>query len=448
MKRFVFDNVVYKLNEERFLIMNLISFRRETITKEALDKLILTESKLNAGKCLTGTEADFLEQFREKKQILPPEIVEEVDRRLEQESELHLSKFPVRGITFNLTHSCNFRCDYCYQRKYKNKPEYASNMSVKDVVSIMEYLRLPYFDDTELEEIVVSGGESLLPLNADVINYICRHVPAKKKRLFTNGVHILPYKDQILFEAFDEVQVSLDGPDTVIRQVNHYDNSFDKIIGGIRYLQQMNKHINIITMWTKELRCHLAEYIELLKESKILEHSGTTIKFALVQDYYANSSIDRDFYSWDEIAEDLKRYRTLFRMINSYLEIPTEIGRLGDFLHRPANEKRNLRYKNCDITKSVPLVAEPNGDIYWCLCLDGVSGKIGNYKDKFFDWDKVEKLGSRTIYKIEQCRHCKLRYLCGGGCVLPLTGGDGDVYRPVCEPWNEPFVWDNLEKLI
>ena len=94
------------------------------------------------------------------------------------------------------------------------------------------------------------------------------------------------------------------------------------------------------------------------------------------------------------------------------------------------------------------MICEPNGDIYWCLCLNGKSGKIGNYKDKFFDRDKVEKLGNRTIFKIEQCRRCRLRYLCGGGCMLPLTSGDGEVYRPACGPLGDPFVWEHLEELI
>lgn len=448
MKRFVFDNLIYKMNDEVFLIMNLISFHRKTVTKDMLDRLILIESKLEIGKGLSCEEENFLKLFREKKQILPPEIVEEVDRRSEQNSELHLSKFPVRSITFNLTHRCNFSCDYCYQRKYKNKPEYVRSMSVEDIVSIMEYLHLPYFDDIALEEIVVSGGEALFPFNIDTINYICEHVLAKKKILFTNGINILVYKDQISFDAFDEFQISLDGSDAVIRQIDHYDNVFDKIIGGIKYLQQMNKTVTVVTMWTKELRSHLMEYMELLKESRILEQPDTTIKFILAKDYYTNGSVDGNFYSWDEIAADLKTCRSLLGSINSYLKIPEEIGRLADLLHRPVNERRNIKYKCCDLTKTVPMIFEPNGDIYWCLCLDGEAGKIGNYKDKSFDRDKVAKLGNRTIYKIEQCRKCKLRYLCGGGCVLPLTSNDGEIYRPACGALGDPFVWENLEDLI
>lgn len=448
MKRFVFDNLIYKMNDEIFLIMNLISFRRKTITKDTLDRLILIESKLETGKGLSGEEENFLEYFHENKQILPTEIVEEVDRRSEQNSELHLSKFPVRAITFNLTHTCNFNCDYCYQRKYKNKPEYVKSMSVEDIVSIMEYLHLPYFDDTALEDVTVSGGEALLPSNIDTINYICEHVPAKKKTLFTNGINILTYKDQVSFDAFDEFQISLDGSDAVIRQINHYDNAFGEIIGGIKYLQQMNKTVTVVTMWTKELRSHLTEYIELLKESRILEQPDTTMKFTLAKDYYTNGCIDGNFYSWDEIAADLKTYRPLLSTINSHLEIPREIGSLADFLHRPVNERRNIKYKCCDLTKTVPMIFEPNGDIYWCLCLDGEAGKIGNYKDKFLDRDKVAKLGNRTIYKIEQCRQCKLRYLCGGGCVLPLTGSDGEVYRPACGALGDAFVWENLEEII
>lgn len=448
MKRFVFDNLIYKINEEAFLLMNLISFRRETVTKEVLDKLLLMEEKLEIEKNLFPDEKKFLQEFYAKKQILTQEIVEEVDRQSEQKSELYLSEFPVRSITFNLTHRCNFNCDYCYQRKYKEKPGYVESMSVEDIRSIMEYLQLPCFDDTALEEIVVSGGESLLPSNIDTINDICEHVVAKKKILFTNGIHILAYKDRIFFEAFDEVQISLDGPDAVIRQINHYNDSFDQIIGGIKYLQRMNKKITLVTMWTKELRCHLTEYIELLKQSKILDHPDTTIKFVLVKDYYSNGGIDERFYSWEEIAADLKNYRQILGTVNSYLELPKEISGLADFLHRPVNERRNMKFKKCDLTKTVPMVFEPNGNIYWCLCLDGESGKIGNYREKFFDREKVVKLGNRTIYRIDQCRRCRLRYLCAGGCMLPLTSEDGEVYQPACGAFGEPYVWEHLEEFI
>lgn len=448
MKRFVFDNLVYKFNEEAFLIMNLISFRRKTIPKETLDKLILIEDKMETGKSLSGEEDQFLRKFYEEKQILPPEIVAEVDRRTEQGSELHLSQFPVRSITFNLTHSCNFNCDYCYQRKYKNKPGYVESMSVEDIRSVMEYLRLPCFEDTALEEIVVSGGESLLQTNMDAINYICEHVEAKKKILFTNGVNVLAYKDRVDLNAFDKYQISLDGPDAVIRLVNHHDDSFDQIIGGIKYLQRMNKTITLVTMWTKELRSHLSEYIDLLKQSRILEQPDTTVKFSLVKDYYTDNSLYGQFYGWEKIAADLKTCNPILETVNSYLELPTEISGLAGYLRRPTNERKEIRYKKCDLTKTVPMVFEPNGDIYWCLCLDGESGKIGNYNEKFFDRDKVTKLGNRTVFQIEQCRQCKLRYLCGGGCTLPLTSGDGEVYRPACGPFGDPFVWEHLEELI
>lgn len=149
-----------------------------------------------------------------------------------------------------------------------------------------------------------------------------------------------------------------------------------------------------------------------------------------------------------EIAADLKTYNPILKTVDSYLELPVEVRGLADYLHRPVNERRDIKYKKCDLTKTVPMVFEPNGDIYWCLCLDGESGKIGNYKEKFFDRDKVVKLGNRTIFKMKQCRQCRMRYLCGGGCTLPLTSGDGEIYRPACGPLGDSFVWEHLEELI
>ena len=101
MKRFVFDNLIYKYNDEVFLIMNLISFRRETITKDVLDKLIMIENEINTGKVPPREDENILKHFYEKKQILPTDIVEKVDRQLERESEIHLLKFPA-GLSHSI----------------------------------------------------------------------------------------------------------------------------------------------------------------------------------------------------------------------------------------------------------------------------------------------------------------------------------------------------------
>ena len=94
---------------------------------------------------------------------------------------------------------------------------------------------------------------------------------------------------------------------------------------------------------TDELRSHLKEYIELLVKSNILDQPDTTLRFVLAKDYHTSGGIDEHFYDWDEIVADLETYNPLL---------------------------------------TIPMICKPNGDIYWCLCLDGESGKIGNYKEK------------------------------------------------------------------
>ena len=66
----------------------------------------------------------------------------------------------------------------------------------------------------------------------------------------------------------------------------------------------------------------------------------------------------------------------------------------------------------------------------------------------YFNKDKVLKLGSRTIYKIEKCKSCELRYLCAAGCPLPLLGSDNEIHQPVCGLYGIDEFWNRLEELI
>lgn len=96
--------------------------------------------------------------------------------------------------------------------------------------------------------------------------------------------------------------------------------------------------------------------------------------------------------------------------------------------------------------RSIPMLFEPNGQVYWCVCLGDKNGCIGKYKyDARIDTDKILKFGNRTVFCINKCLTCPLRYICGGGCVLPLTSCSCDIYNPVCGIFGSKYFWDNLE---
>ena len=115
MNRFIFDNLTYKLNDRDVMLLNLTSYRRKIVTRKMIDKLCVIETKINQGCELTENENQLYRQLRKSKQILSKDIEEQVSTILAKEAVLDLNKIPVRSITLNLTHKCNFNCYYCYQ---------------------------------------------------------------------------------------------------------------------------------------------------------------------------------------------------------------------------------------------------------------------------------------------------------------------------------------------
>ncbi len=450
IKRFVLGNLIYYIDKDNVLLVNLISFRRQKISAEILTNMIEIESKMNNEIVLSEKENEILNSLYLNKQILPKETISEIEQNLQIEPELNLDKFSVKSYTLNLTHQCNFKCSYCYQNKYNHKPEYKQFMTIKDIDLIKEYLSQDCFDADEVEEVVFSGGESLLPENINTINYALNNLPSKKFLMFTNGANLFDYRKHIDYNLIDKFQISFDGTAEIIKYINKNPNSkvFEKIIDGIKYIDSLNKEISIVVMWTKELEQYIDEFITILNQNEIINKTNMKVKFILAKDYYSTSTINNDFYNLDYICDIIKRINPKLSQIGSSLDIFGEGSSISYLIHRSLNQKKSLIYKRCDLTKSVPFVFEPNGEMFWCLCLGNKNGCIGNYKEnKYFDKDKVLKLANRTIFKIEKCKTCDLKYLCAGGCPLPLTSFDSDLYQPVCGLYGLEEFWDRLEKL-
>ena len=203
-------------------------------------------------------------------------------------------------------------------------------------------------------------------------------------------------------------------------------------------------------MWTRELEQHIDEFIELLKQNDIIGKPNIRIRVNLIKDdYISESLINEDFYDLNYLCNVVKKMNQKLSQIDSFIEVYTEGATLNHLIHRTINKKNAIKHKRCYIEKTLPMTFEPNGEIFWCLCLGHENGRIGNYKDnKYFDKEKALKFGNRTIFKIEKCKNCELKYICAGGCPIPLTSSNKDLYQPVCGLYGLEEFWDRLEELV
>lgn len=140
IRRFVFDNLIYKVSQNRFMLLNLISFRRKLIDREQLDMLLEAEDNRNISKEVTK-DRTFVDSLINEKQILTEDIQRVVFDTLEQEQLSDKWEHVVHSATINVTHACNFSCDYCYQNYYKKHDEYTKSMTKRHIDSINSFLR-------------------------------------------------------------------------------------------------------------------------------------------------------------------------------------------------------------------------------------------------------------------------------------------------------------------
>ena len=448
MERILFNNLVIAVRDDQYLLLNLTSFRRKRITSEEHSLLQTAWEKTLSGRLLERDESNYVHKLGEEKQILSKEVEIQHFSALEKKELEIKAPFPVRSLTFNITHQCNFACDYCYQRMYNMLPEYSGRMTCDDIDIIANYINNPTFLQTELDNVTISGGEPLLPGNEAVINHILDLFPAKETVLFTNGVNIDRFKSRVNFDKIDKFQISLDGPDTTIFEVNHSSVSVKTILNGIEQLLSMGKNVSLAIMWTKSLEHNIETFISLIEKTGFCSNKNFSISINTARDYTCREIIDKSLYDWKYLLDCERKHSQILSTVQAKLVSSIEMGKLQHILFRPINQSINPKTICCRVQDTLPLVFEPNGEIHWCVCLGKDQGIIGNYKSGVIMEDRIKALANRNIFTIQQCRACAFKYLCGGGCVLNNIGSDTPVEAPFCNIYKEPFFLDHLEEFI
>ena len=313
--RVIFGNIYIKYGN-KILLMNLISFRREFLTQEEFDMLKLIELKSKQSKELNYEESILYNKLLKCKQILLPEVVTQADELIKNDVN---KIYPyIRAATINLTYNCNFKCNYCYQRHFENKN---LAMSIDDIEKIYVFLKncqIRSGQEKIVEQLCISGGESLLPQNIDIINRILELFKDVKTKLFTNGVNIKKCLNKIDFRKFDELQISLDGDDYVILNVNNYrgPETLRTILDSIKKILDMNIKVSLIVMVTKETVEHHQPFMKTLKEYGFDKYYNLNIRFAPIVNNAVDKPVDEDFYDteqYSKLIREIKNKHMLFK---------------------------------------------------------------------------------------------------------------------------------------
>jgi radical SAM protein with 4Fe4S-binding SPASM domain len=331
-------------------------------------------------------------------------------------------------VWFHVTRRCNLSCVYCYA---------GGSMQLERELSITEINRTlgeiatlgPYL-------VYITGGEPLM--RADLWE-IEPH--GLRLRLITNGTLVDEGNYRKIADKFAEVQVSIDGPDPETHQLMRPNGSFDASMKAMRLLGQLPFERRIISCTATRLNYErIPEMVPWAYDlgwslflSRLMPTGKATLEHYLDPETY-DGLVERCHQAYAQVTKS--KGKPAFPFFFQAACTPYSRVMLKD--------KRT----SCGIGSLVVSI-DATGDVYPCPLLHVPEFRLGSLRESSFP-ELVGKAPGHLTYldadRLEGCRDCYVKRLCGGGCrALAYHVGKGitgeDPYCSVTRKAIENAFW-------
>lgn len=353
--------------------------------------------------------------------------------------------------TFILSYNCNYRCDYCYQNKYKTCKEKLKEEDLENINLFYELYSHHYSKVSKISSISIMGGEPFLEENKNILNKIFEIWPNSEYIFTTNGSYILSYTDLLTKMSKVRMRISLDG----IRDV-HYkkriptDRSlYGMTMEGISWLTKHDIPINILTVFRPEYKDSYSAFLDQLEN-----YGWPNEKFGLgflLETNGGSDSVDKNYYlKCIETIEELVTGDSRFKYSNIQKLLPKEY--LSSMLIKES-QKHGVRLHRCDALFTPSYTFAPDGKIYLCPASNHEDTIVGTFRPKeFVDFERIEMFQARTVDRLSSCNNCIIKSLCKGGCPISALITSSNIQTGYCGNWNitEPMkiIHEALELVI
>lgn len=316
--------------------------------------------------------------------LLKMELFFRTAEELDASREKLVSQFQIHdkvpGLAYLLlTYRCNFDCYYCYLRDaHKDVQELTTDQWI---AAIRELKRLG------VRQFCVTGGEPLCREDLVPILQELKRDGGTDVTLLTNG--------SLLKDRFDEVDplidrlvISLDSFDLETQTVNRSPFGFQEILDVIeRYANTSPEKLKVRAVVTKENLEQMNDYTKRLNE----QYGIRTIR---------------------SLVNPIRLEETDM--------VPQLAGKLEMDRDRREPLNYNMKYRKCGACHSV-IALSPTGEVMPCQALMNPEFSMTsifaeNWFEAFLQSDVRKQFTSLNLDKMEKCKDCSYRYLCGGCC--------------------------------
>jgi len=322
---------------------------------------------------------------------------------------------PLFSLSLNVAQSCNMSCGYCYADRGKFGGT-ARVMGFDVAVASVDRL---IAQSTPGADLVLGfiGGEPLL--NRKLVHAITAYGAEAARRagrqmrfsMTTNATLIEPDDARLFRDNRFYVAVSLDGDSLAndrLRQMHDGGGSYQRVLEGIALLQHKGRPAHLSARAT--VTPATGELLPILDHLVGLGFDSVGFSAVLTSPDPALAFSERDFAAFRRgmIACGRKALEALKeRRSYPFSNFETALHEIHRGTHRPYPCGAGAGY----------LSVNAKGDLYACHRLvDDGNWRMGDVFSGTDDVRRASHLASAHVDKMEPCRSCWARYLCGGGC--------------------------------
>jgi uncharacterized protein len=423
-------NILSKIRDsENYFIINLLTGNADIVSESDAEKIeAIRRGNTVSEKEIVNelTEKGYLINETEETSLYRSRYLDFIDSRDNDEIQ----------IFFVTNYSCNFACTYCYQDQYTNPHLELSNEIID---AFFDYVKKEFAGRKKY--ITVFGGEPLLgsAKHKDLIRYLLKKSVESNLEIsfVTNGYALEEYSDILKSAKIREVQVTLDGTETVHdkrRFLKGGEGTFSKIVRGIDSCLENHIDINLRMVIDKENIDNLPDLAQF------------AIDKGWTKSPYFKTQIGRNYElhhcqsSPDILFDRVSLYESIYELIKKYPHIP-EFYKPAYSVSKFLSENGELPdplFDACPACKT-EWAFDYTGQIYSCTATVGKSDEsLGSfYPDVTRKTDLIDQWERRDVTSIPECKECSVQLACGGGCGSVAKNSTGKICSTDCRPVKE-----------
>jgi uncharacterized protein len=335
-------------------------------------------------------------------------------------------------LRIHVTEDCSLRCVYCYLEGGKK----IGKTSIEKISTLIDQ-----FIDIKSPLVTVNlhgGGEPLMDIA--LVKEIVKTVNSKIKNIQwtiqTNGI-ISERTIDFLNEHNFQIGISIDGPPDIQNQqrpgINgkKFSEFTEKAIAYVLKTKPENLlTISVITNYSVHLQKDILKYLYNLGVQRAVFDPLTELGRVFTSQVSKN--INNDMVKSPNLLVFCKNFLDALNWASDNSMVLTT-----DFI-RTAFMSANLLDRNCNACSSALNLTT---DGYLTACTRGFSldesknnlfvfGEYENESKSFQIFkDKQKLLQDRSVYNIEKCKKCYLKFSCAGDCMLELYKNNGEISK-------------------